>query len=133
VRTAPDVPKVQPQPVDPRAALRGFFLIMDAWKASPERARAILGSPSESTYYSWRRGNVPRGLSNDILSRIGYVAGIYKALQILYSDGGLADGWVNRPNLAFGRQTPLQRMVAGEIADLIAVRDYLDAARGPWS
>jgi hypothetical protein len=69
----------------------------------------------------------------DTLRRIGYVAGIYKALELLYTDGALADGWVKRPNQAFGGQTPLQRMRAGDVTDLAAVRFYLDAARAPWS
>jgi len=70
---------------------------------------------------------------SDTLRRIGYVAGIYKALQILYSDPGLADGWIRRPNNAFGGQTPLRRMTGGDVVDLAAVRNYLDAARAPWS
>ena len=41
--------------------------------------------------------------------------------------------WIKRPNRAFGGQTPLQRMRAGDITDLAAVRLYLDAARAPWS
>jgi hypothetical protein len=69
----------------------------------------------------------------DTLRRIGYVAGIWKALQIVYSDAELADGWVKRPNTFFGGQTPLQRMAAGDVTDLAAVRAYIDAARAPWS
>jgi hypothetical protein len=40
-------------------------------------------------------------LPDDTLRRIGYIAGIWKALQIVYSDAALADGWVLRPNRAF--------------------------------
>jgi hypothetical protein len=69
----------------------------------------------------------------DTLRRIGYIAGIYKALQILYSDPRLADGWIRRRNKAFGDQTPLERMRGGDVVDLAAVRSYLDAARAPWS
>src|SRR5690349_8629234 len=118
--------------VDPVAALRGFFHITDAWSTTAEEARMMLGAPAERTYYAWRAGNAVR-VPADTLRRIGYVAGIYKALQILYSDPPLADGWVKRPNRAFGAQTPLQRMCAGDVTDLAAVRDYLDAARAPWS
>lgn len=115
-----------------RAALVGFFGIMALWSVGPEPARVLLGSPSPSTFFAWKRG---RGLRvpADALRRIGYVAGIYKALQILYSDAALADGWVKRPNAAFGGQTPLERMCAGDVTDLAAVRTYLDAARAPWS
>nr|WP_294510275.1 MbcA/ParS/Xre antitoxin family protein [uncultured Rhodopila sp.] len=118
--------------VDPVAALRGFFLIAEAWGITAEEARIILGTPAERTYYAWRAGNAVR-VPHDTLRRIGYVAGIYKALQILYSDPHLADGWIKRPNRALGGQTPLQRMCAGDVTDLAAVRNYLDTARAPWS
>lgn len=121
-----------PTGIDPAAALRGFFHIADAWGITVEEARIILGAPAERTFYAWRAGSGVR-VPADTLRRIGYVAGIYKALQILYSDPNLADGWVKRPNRALGGQTPLQRMCAGDFTDLAAVRDYLDAARAPWS
>ena len=72
-------------------------------------------------------------MPDDTLRRIGYVAGIWKALQIVYSDAALADGWVLRPNRSFAGQTPLARMTAGDVTDLAAVRAYVDAARAPWS
>jgi hypothetical protein len=125
-------PRRTPQPVDRAAALRGFFAIMQAWDLSADDARALLGTPAERTFYAWRAGNVVR-VPMDALRRIGYVAGIYKALELLYSDPHMADDWIKRPNRAFGGQTPLQRMRAGDVTDLAAVRSYLDAARAPWS
>ena len=127
-----EIAQTPPRPVDPAAALRGFFAIGQAWGLSAEDARALLGAPAERTFYAWRAGNAVR-VPQDTLRRIGYVAGIYKALELLYSDAHLADGWINRANRAFGGQTPLQRMRAGEVTDLAAVRTYLDAARAPWS
>ena len=124
--------RATPSRIDPVAALRGFFQIMDAWGVSAEEARIILGTPAERTYYAWRAGTAVR-VPADTLRRIGYVAGIYKALQILYADPHLADEWIKRPNLALAGQTPLQRMCAGDVTDLAAVRNYLDAARAPWS
>jgi hypothetical protein len=121
-----------PAGVDPAAALRGAFAILDAWAVGVDDARAILGAPPARTYFTWRRGEGVR-MPADTLRRIGYLAGIYKALQVLYSDPHLADTWVQRPNRAFGGQTPLQRMGAGDVTDLAAVRGYLDAARAPWS
>ena len=120
------------RPTFPKDALRGFFHIMDAWGVPAEDARILLGSPAERTFYAWRKGDGAR-VSEDTLRRIGYVAGIYKALQILYSDTDLADGWVKRPNRAFAGQTPLNRMRGGDVTDLAAVRTYVDAARAPWS
>jgi hypothetical protein len=110
----------------------GAFTIMELWGAKNTQMRRILGMPAERTFYDWKSGLVKR-VPEDTLRRIGYVAGIYKALQILYSDAAQADAWVRKPNRHFGGQTPLERMAAGDVTDLAAVRTYLDAARAPWS
>lgn len=115
-----------------RRAMGGCFRILELWGASNAEARRILGTPAERTFFGWKAGRVRR-VPDDTLRRIGYVAGIYKALQILYSDPAQADAWVRKPNRHFGGQTPLERMTAGDVTDLAAVRAYLDAARAPWS
>ena len=112
--------------------LRGFFGIMRLWHVDNADARRLLGDPAERTFYAWKAGKVSK-LPNDTIRRIGYIAGIYKALQILYPDSRQADDWIKRPNRLFGGQTPLQRMTAGDVTDLATVRAYLDAARAPWS
>ena len=113
-------------------ALKGFFGMAERWGLDNDTARRLLGAPPERTFYEWKRGR-PARLPEDTLRRIGYVAGIWKALGILYSDPTLADGWIRRPNRHFNGQTPLERMAAGDVTDLAAVRTYLDAARAPWS
>jgi hypothetical protein len=92
----------------------------------------MLGQPSARTFYRWKAGDVA-ALPNDVIRRIGYVSGIWKALQLLYSNPKQSDEWVRKPNRFFGGQTPLERMSAGDVTDLAAVRQYLDAARAPWS
>jgi hypothetical protein len=114
------------------AALRAFFRLADLWGLSMEQARLLLGRPSRATLYNWKAGKV-RTLPHDTLRRISYLVGIYKALQILYRDPQLADAWIARPNAAFGGQSALERMLAGDISDLAAVRAHLDAARGGWT
>ncbi len=113
-------------------ALEGFFQIMARWNVSNSDARRLLGNPAERTFFQWKSGRAAR-VPEDTLRRIGYVAGIWKGLQIVYSDAALADSWISRPNKAFGGQAPLARMVAGDVTDLAAVRAYVDAARSPWS
>lgn len=115
-----------------RKAIEGFFGIMTRWRVRNEIARKLLGSPPERTFFAWKKGNVGR-VPEDTLRRIGYVAGIWKALAVTYSDAALADDWINRPNAFFGGQAPLMRMAAGDVTDLAAVRAYADAARAPWS
>ena len=112
-------------------AIRGFFLMMEKWAVDNATAQVLLGAPPQRTFFEWKRGNVGR-VPQDTLRRIGYVAGIWKALELLYSNPALADSWLKRPNEGFGGQTPLSRMAAGDVTDLAAVRAYLDAARAPW-
>ena len=129
-----EAPAVRPEVDEGRArkALEGFFAIMALWGADARQMRRILGSPPERTFYAWKAGQARR-VPEDLIRRIGYVVGIYKALQILYSDSAQADAWVRRPNRHFGDQTPLERMAAGDVTDLADVRRYLEAARAPWS
>jgi hypothetical protein len=122
-------------PADARqddVALRAFFRLAELWGLTMEQARLLLGRPSRATLYNWKAGRV-RSVSYDTLRRISYLLGIYKALQILYRDPQLADAWISRPNAAFGGQSALERMLAGDLTDLAAVRAHLDAARGGWT
>lgn len=105
---------------------------MERWRIENRRARAILGDPPERTFFKWKAGNVG-AIPMDTVRRIGYVSGIWKALAVVYSDPAQADSWVHRPNRFLGGQTPIERMTAGDVTDLAAVRQYLDAARAPWS
>ena len=116
-----------------RAAIRSFFRIMELWKVTPEQQMVVLGIDAKSTYYHWKK-HEGGSLSRDTLERISYVIGIFKALQILLPEQTLADSWVHRPNTAatFRGQSPLERMLKGQVSDLFVVRQYLDAERGGW-
>jgi hypothetical protein len=115
------------------AGLRAFFVIADRWDLSADEARALLGHPSRSTFYNWKNGDIGQvAHSFDLASRLSYLLGIFKALEILYSRPEMAAAWVRRPNQAFGGRSALDHMRAGQMVDLAAVRTYLDSARGGW-
>ena len=78
-------------------ALRTFFRIVADWQLSAQDTRVLLGNPPESTFYKWKSGQVGQ-IGRDVLERISYVLGIYKALQILLPNPTSADGWIKRPN-----------------------------------
>lgn len=118
-----------PRPIDEAAAKRAFFRIMQAWDVADSEARILLGSPSRSTYYNYKRGE-GGPLSADTLERISYVLGIYKALQLLFPNPQQADTWMKRPNQAFGGRSALEHALGGRVVDLADVRRYLDAVRG---
>ncbi len=113
------------------AGLKAFFALADHWHLSAEQARILLGQPSERTLYNWKAGKVGNS-SHDSVSRIAYLLGIHRALRILFSNKENVYGWINRENDDFNGQTPLQRMLGGDLTDLAYVRQYLDALRGGW-
>lgn len=118
-----------PRPVDEGAAKRAFFRIMDAWQVADPEARVLLGAPSRSTFYNYKRGE-GGPLGADTLERISYVLGIYKALQLLFPNPQQADAWMRKPNQAFGGRSALDHALGGHVVDLADVRRFLDAVRG---
>ena len=115
-------------------ALQTFFNIGKAWGLNNVQMRVLLGLENESTFYNWKKEPSKVILSNDTLERISYILGIYKALQILLPNPVIADKWVtvSNKNPLFNNQSPIQRMLSGQVADLYLVRRYLDAERGGW-
>ena len=85
---------------------------------------------SNGPFYEMKK-NPDRTLDADTLTRLSYLVGIFKALNILYS-ATLADAWIQRPNSnrIFGGQTPLAYMIKGGLPAMQVVRRLLDARRG---
>ena len=112
------------------SAIKAFLNIMAKWKVRDEDARALLGGISNGPFYEMKK-KPERTLDPDALTRASYLVGIFKALNILYSEK-LADAWVQRPNSnrIFGGQTPLGFMIKGGLPAMQTVRRLLDARRG---
>jgi hypothetical protein len=112
-------------------ALEAFFNLAQVWQLSIAEQRRLLGEPPASTFYKWKSTKQAR-LNRDILERISYLLGIYKALHTLLPSRRAADTWIRRPNRApgFNGASALDRMLNGNVADLADVRRYLDAQCG---
>ncbi len=114
------------------AGLRALFKIVERWKVVDEDARQLLGGISNGTYYQLK-GNpgTARTLDQDRLVRISYLIGIFKSLNILYSQR-LADQWMQLPNTnpIFAGRTPLDYILRGGAPAMDTVRRLLDARRG---
>lgn len=117
------------------AGLRAFFNIAQAWGLNIDEQMILLGKPGRSTYFKWKAAPEKSDLKHDTLERLSYILGIYKVLQILLPDAAASDAWIKKSNTAslFGGKSALERMLGGNIGDLLAVRQYLDARRGGWA
>jgi hypothetical protein len=114
------------------AGLRAFERIAAAWGLSVDEQRVLLGDPPRSTFFAWRKQPERAQLPRDTLERLSLLLGIWKSLEILLPQPAAADTWMRQPNSApgFGGRSALQRMLAGNVADLLFVRRHLDSARG---
>jgi len=118
------------------AGLRAFVRIAAAWGLSVEDQLVLLGQPSRSTFFAWRKHPEKATLPRDTLERLSNLLGIYKSLQVLLPDPAAADAWVRQANDAapFAAGSALKRMLAGNVSDIHLVRCYLDGVRGGgWS
>ena len=117
-----------------RSLLPAIFNIFSRWQLTGAQQMTLLGLSNEKTLYNWKNQPEKAKLTRDILERTSYILGIYKSLQILLSDQTLSDQWLVTPNdnPLFNDTAPLDRLLAGQMTDLVVVRDFLDAERGGW-
>lgn len=110
-------------------ALKAFFAIMARWKVRDEDARALLGGVTNGPFYEMKR-QPAKTLDVDRLTRVSFLIGIFKALNILHG-ATLADEWVHLANRhpIFGGSTPLTFMKEGGLPAMQTVRLLLDARR----
>lgn len=116
-------------------AFRTFVAIAELWGLSEEQRRLILGYPPRSTYHNWAKLARERGaftLDVDVLTRISAVLGIHQGLGVLMNSEPEAIAWLKQPHDAplFGGQPPMALVTSGTQDGLLAVRRFLDAARG---
>lgn len=111
-------------------AISAFFAIVAKWGLRNEDAMALLGGASHGRYYELKK-NRKGLLSQDELTRISLLIGIFKALNILFSQR-LANQWTSRPNSnpMFNNAPPLVLLVRGGVPGMIGVRRLLDHRRG---
>ena len=136
LRTAPPAP-IAPQTFAKEAdrerlseiALKAFLALSKSWGLSNAESAGLLGV-SASTLDRIKRGHRP-ALSQDQLTRVSALVGIYKGLHLLFADN-TADEWVRRANRGalFDGRTPIEAMIEGGIPRMLDVRRYVDAVRG---
>jgi hypothetical protein len=110
-------------------AIKAFLALAKAWGLSNAESAGLIGV-SASSLDRIKRGYRPT-LSQDQLTRVSTLVGIFKGLHLLFADS-TADEWIRRANRGalFDRRTPIEAMTEGGIPRMLEVRRYIDAVRG---
>jgi hypothetical protein len=113
------------------AAVGGAVRLAQIWRLTSAEVCALLGDVSERTWFRMKKGEWVGTLSQDTLTRISALIGIFKGLRLLFSEP-LSDEWVRLPNkgLLYGGRRPLDAMIEGGIPKMLEVRRHIDALRG---
>ena len=113
------------------AAIEAFLRITELWKIKDADARQLLGGISTGSFHAFKKQVKQRVLAHDTLTRVSLLIGIFKALNILYSEP-LADAWFTLPNRnpIFRGATPLAYVLQQGLPGMLEVRRLLDSRRG---
>ncbi len=111
-------------------AIEAFLNIVEAWNVKNDEAMALLGGVSNGKFHDMKRHR-STVLTQDELTRVSYLIGIFKALNILFSRK-LANEWVKRPNTnpMFRNASPLEVMLNVGMPAMMETRRLLDSRRG---
>ena len=111
-------------------AVKAFKNVVTHWSLKGDEAAALLGV-SPSTWDRMRTGKGEKSLSQDQLTRISAMVGLFKGLHVLFADD-MADRWVRLRNKGplFNDRTPVEAMIEGGIPMMLDVRRHVDALRG---
>jgi hypothetical protein len=117
---------------DRGALARMVTRAFEHWKLGTEDQLAMLGlaTNNRSALSRCRRGE-PLATNRDLLERAGHVLAIHKNLRLVFpQDRDLAYAWMTQRNRAFNGLAPVDLVKEWGFAGMLAVRAYLDRARG---
>jgi hypothetical protein len=111
-------------------AVRAVKEVAKQWGITGAEMASLLGV-STSTWDRMSAGSWEGALSQDQLTRISALVGLFKGLHLLFADD-MADRWVRLRNKGtlFANRTPIEAMIEGGIPLMIDVRRHVDALRG---
>lgn len=113
------------------ALARATVNLFKAWKLSDIEACTLLGGMSPRTWARWKDKAFGR-IDRDLRMRMAHLIGIHKGLRYLFRDPARGYAWIRKSNATFGGLSALGLMLRGEMSDLAAMREWIDAERGAW-
>jgi hypothetical protein len=110
-------------------ALKGFFDLAHRWELNRQDAMTLLGLTATSTYANWKNGKTGT-LPRDTLERISYLLNIddaFKNTNTLKNTINI----LHTPHPELQHDSPLDRMLQGNVADIYVVREAVQQALKP--
>ena len=111
-------------------AIKAMKGIATHWGLRGHEIAALLGV-STSTWDRMAAGKWEQSLSQDQLTRVSAIVGVFKGLHLVFADD-MADRWARLRNKGplFDNRTPIEAMIEGGIPAMLDVRRHVDALRG---
>ena len=111
-------------------AIKAMKRVAAHWHLRGDELAALL-SVSASTWDRMAGGKWAQSLSQDQLTRVSAIVGVFKGLHLLFSND-MADRWTRLKNRGplFENRTPIDAMIEGGIPMMLDVRRHVDALRG---
>jgi hypothetical protein len=111
-------------------ALKAIRSLATAWHLTGDDAASLVGV-SASTWDRISANAWKQTLTQDQLTRISALVGIFKGLHLLFADD-MADRWPRLANSGplFQNLTPIAAMQQGGIPLMLDIRQHVDALRG---
>ena len=111
-------------------AIKAMKGIATHWHLRGHEIAALLGV-SPSTWDRMAAGKWGQSLSQDQLTRVSAIVGVFKGLHLLFAND-MADRWARLRNKGplFDNRTPIDAMIEGGIPAMLDVRRHVDALRG---
>jgi uncharacterized protein (DUF2384 family) len=112
------------------SAIKAMKRIAKHWRLKGDESAALLGV-SASTWDRMLAGKWDHSLTQDQLTRVSAIVGVFKGLHLLFADE-MADRWARLRNRGplFENRTPIDAMIEGGIPMMLDVRRHVDALRG---
>jgi uncharacterized protein (DUF2384 family) len=109
-----------------RTAVELFFTISAKLEASESDQATLLGV-STRTVRRYRGGTQLPG-AHDTLERLSHITTIWLDLTSIFRSEVEVLRWLQSPNQKFDGASPFQRMLAGNVSDLVDVRYDVETA-----
>ncbi len=109
-------------------AFRIFTNVANAWSLTTLEQSTLLGQPVADAF-AVSRTEIIDDRWAEVLERMSYIIGIYRALHTIFPNAQQADGWIRRPNTAalFRGAPAITLICSGRLSDLSDVLAYLDS------